>query len=373
MADARFSFYGDISKFDMDGESLLVSGILSTPTEDKQGDIISPEAMRKALGDYLMNGTCREMHQPIAAGKPLSAFVDDEGKTHVTVKVVDKNTIAKVKEGVLKGFSIGAKALKRMGKTITELKLNDASLVDIPCNPECVFELVKFDKPGDECSDLECSHHKEGATRRCASCLSKADEIEKCGCGAKISKGMEKCKKCMEKADEDEKSEKSMKKMFCEIVGLPESVSDEDLQKALKTRLTAEPTATDEKLNKVLQSIGQLEKAAKDAAERATSAERGAIIQKMQRECRVAMKSENLAYTVDELQKMDLGTLQVLSVNSPKLPAQAIHLYKADSTKPRIPHGADGKPLTGFALTESALEQQYGDLEKMLSVPLQTN
>src|ERR1700760_2822459 len=208
------NLYGDIAKYDADGDSLLVSGILSTPSEDKQGEIVSPDAMRKALGDFLLNGTCREMHQPIAAGKPLSAYVDEDGNTHVTVKVVDKGTIAKVKEGILKGFSIGGKVLKKIGKTITELTLKDASLVDVPANPQCTIEIVKFDKPSDRCSDPECKHHVEGHTKKCSKCMAKADDEEK-----------------------KKESEKSMKKMLCLAMNLPDTTSDEDLQKALATRL----------------------------------------------------------------------------------------------------------------------------------------
>ena len=374
MADAFLQIYGDIQKYDADGESLIVSGILSTPDKDKQGDIVSPDAMRKALGDYLLNGTCREMHQPIAAGKPLSAFVDDEGKTHVTVKVVDKGTISKIKEGVLKGFSIGGTALKKVGNKITELLLKDASLVDVPANPQCVFDVVKFDKPGDRCSDPECKNHVEGATTKCASCMSKADDskpepMEKCGCGAKMKKGMKKCAKCMEKSaaseELDNPHDKSMKKMLCEVVGLPENTEDDVLKAALIKRMTPATSSVETTISKLESAVDRLTKSAEAANQRAEQGQRDLIIKRLQSQGRVIMKNETTAFPLEEINKMDLATLEVLSFNAPKIPTQANHIYKGDGGKPRIPNGADGKPLTGSALVEASLEQDYGSLEQM--------
>jgi hypothetical protein len=378
MADT-LQIYGDIAKFDIDGESLIISGILSTPDKDNQGEIVTADAMRKALGEFLYTGTSREMHQPIAAGKPISAYVDDEGKTHVTVKVVDKGTIAKIKEGVLKGFSIGGHALKRAGNKITEILLKDASIVDIPTNPKCIFDVVKFDKPGDTCSDPECKHHKEGATMKCSSCKSKMEKSDKCECGADMGSGMKKCKKCMTKADE---SEKPMKKMLCKAWNLPETTTDEDFEKELTKRLSGTPTnpleltlaKMETMLVKTQASLGELEKRASESAARATEAERSSLLQKMQREGRVAMKTPILAYQLDELQKMDLGTLQILAVNAPQLPTQAAHVYKGDGGKPRIPTGADGKALTGNALVEAAYEAGgYGSLQEMNARHNQSN
>lgn len=356
MPDENLNLYGDIAKYDLDGESLLVSGILSTPDKDKQGDIIEPDAMRKALGEFLVNGTSREMHQPIAVGKPIAGFVDGDGNTRVTVKVVDKNAITKIKEGVYKGFSIGAKTVKRIGNRVTELILNDASLVDIPANPKCVFDLVKFDKPQDKCSDPECSHHVEGHTEKCASCKSKMEKSMKCGCGKAMEKGMKKCKSCMEKSEHEEHEHKSMKKMLCLALNLPESTSDEDLQKALSTRLAApnDPmAAVNATIAKLEGTVGDLIKQSKEATERVVQGERNTIIQKMADEGRNPLKPEGVAYTCEELQKMDLPTLKILAVNSPKLPLQARGIYKGLGTGPQIDPN-----LKGFAAVEAAIEAQ---------------
>ena len=137
---------GDIAKWEKSSDgTLLIEGICSTADLDAQGEVVAPDAMRKALPEYLRVGSVREMHQPIAAGKPVSAFVDEDGKTHLTAKIVDKGTIQKIEEKVLKAFSIGGKALKKAGNTITELLLKEVSVVDIGANPATAFEICKFD------------------------------------------------------------------------------------------------------------------------------------------------------------------------------------------------------------------------------------
>jgi hypothetical protein len=157
------SFYGAIEKFDAAADgSLMVSGIASTEAIDADGEIVTADAMRKALPSYLQTGTVREMHQPIAAGCPISAHVDDDGRTHFTAKIVDVGTIAKIKSNVLKGFSIGGKSIAKVGNKITEILLRDISVVDIPNNPESVFSIIKFEKPEEKHkTDCDCPTAKK--------------------------------------------------------------------------------------------------------------------------------------------------------------------------------------------------------------------
>jgi hypothetical protein len=90
----------------------------------------------------------REMHQPSAVGKTLSASIDTAKKAlYITAKVVDPIAWEKVKEGVYNGFSIGGRVLKRIGNVIHELSLSEISLVDRPANPDAVFALYKADMP----------------------------------------------------------------------------------------------------------------------------------------------------------------------------------------------------------------------------------
>lgn len=311
MSKEALQLYGDIQKFDAgDNDSLIVSGIASTPCQDADGEIIEPDAMRKALGDYLLKGTCREMHQPIAAGRPLSAFVDDEGKTHVTVKIVDKGTIQKIRDKVLKGFSIGAKLVKKIDNRITELVLKDISVVDIPNNPECVFTLVKFDasEGKEQPKEVPITHKEKDMS---AELLQKVELLT--GTVDKLTKSL------------------------TDIAALSKSQGEE----IVKMRADAE-------------------KLAADARTVVENKERTDLIAKMDSEGRVAINpATGKGCTLEDLQKMDLNALRFASVNSPRIPTEARAIFKSEA-KPKA-----GEGLKGTEKTEAIWVEKYDSLANM--------
>lgn len=362
-ADNQFGLYGEIAKFDADGESLLVSGILSSPNPDRQGEVVEPEAMRKALGDFLVNGTSREMHSKIAAGRPIAAHVDETGNTHVTVKVVDKGTIQKIKEKVLRGFSIGGHALKKIGNRITELQLIDASIVDRPANPDCVFSIVKFDKPEDKCSDPQCKNHHESATEKCDFCKSQMEKCDDAGC-AHFSKGHAgKCSVCQAKISKSQNHDSMSQEAIQKLDDLAKTV--ETLVKGMEAITKSQPD-----IAKLQTTVSDLEKRATDAATQIANAEKTTLIEKMQSEGRVCFNESGAAYKPEELQKMDLPMLKFASRNSVVLPTQARAVYQSAGDGPKELLDKAGKPLTGSARIEKAWESRYGDLGKMLATPI---
>jgi hypothetical protein len=130
--------------------TLKVSGVASTETPDRAGEIVKAEAIREALPDFFAHGTgaLREMHGLSAAGTVDEAEIDDSNKTLITATVVDPVAIKKVQTGVYKGFSIGGRVISRdkdNRKIITQIALNEISLVDRPANPEAVLDLWKAD------------------------------------------------------------------------------------------------------------------------------------------------------------------------------------------------------------------------------------
>jgi hypothetical protein len=139
--------YGELRKVEeQDDGTLTVFGVASTGARDDAGEIVSPDAMKAAIPDYLKYGAIREMHGPSAAGTALTCHVDDDGNTNLAAHIVDPVAVKKVQAGVYKGFSIGGKVLKRDPKdptTITALKLNEISLVDRPANPEASINMWK--------------------------------------------------------------------------------------------------------------------------------------------------------------------------------------------------------------------------------------
>lgn len=142
--------FAPITKFSTDDAgNVLVEGVVSSEAEDFDGEIITADAMRQAIPNYMRFANIREMHGPSAAGVALSIGVDDQGFTRITAKIVDRDAIAKIRESVYKGFSIGARLLARVGKTITQIELVEISLVDRPANPDAVFQLAKIAADGE--------------------------------------------------------------------------------------------------------------------------------------------------------------------------------------------------------------------------------
>lgn len=380
MTKENIHLYGAIEKFDAAADgSLMVSGIASTEAVDADGEIVTADAMRKALPSYLQCGTVREMHQPIAAGNPISAHVDDDGRTHFTAHIVDKGTISKIQAKVLKGFSIGGKAIEKVGNKITSILLKDISVVDLPNNPESFFTVIKFEKPAEK---------------------KKCDDCGKMDC------------KCDEKKSKKEND--SMKKMLTTILGLAETASEDEISKALGTRLLPIQKKEDAKptIETILEKLDKLEKAAParsaaaasllvkmddgtesfmsgtdivkalsaatkaltDAKTATVSAERKSIIQKMDSEGRVAFDETGVAFKRDELEKMDLPMLKFAARNSAIVPMVAKAIYKGDANPNAHLTKMDktGKvvPLAGTELVSKSWESDYGDLEKMLQTPI---
>jgi hypothetical protein len=139
--------YGAIEKVEaQDDGTVRVYGIATSEAVDEQGEIVRAAAIRAAIPDYMCFPALREMHQLSAAGTTLEAEVGDDGTTRIVAHVVDPVAVAKVKNHVYRGFSIGGRVTQRdIGnpKIITGLVLNEISLVDRPANPEAVFDCWK--------------------------------------------------------------------------------------------------------------------------------------------------------------------------------------------------------------------------------------
>ncbi len=143
--------YGELTKLDPQADGTLkVHGVASTSARDTAGEIVTAQAMKAALPDYLAFGAIREMHAPRAAGSALSAGVDADGATRIVAHIVDPVAVKKLQAGVYKGLSIGGKVLARDpadASVITAIRLDEISLVDRPCNPEAVIDLWKAAGP----------------------------------------------------------------------------------------------------------------------------------------------------------------------------------------------------------------------------------
>lgn len=136
----------------LDDEQRIVKGIASSEALDSQKEVVSLNAIKKALSGYW--GNIREMHQPSAVGTTIECGVEGDA-LRLVAKIVDDMAWKKVKEGVYKGFSIGGKRLDSVMqksadgtpyRLITDLDLTEISLVDRPANPEAKIQLWKMEE-----------------------------------------------------------------------------------------------------------------------------------------------------------------------------------------------------------------------------------
>lgn len=148
------TLYADITKAEeQEDGTIKVWGYASSGSEDSDGEVITPDAMKAAIPDYMKFGAVREMHQNKAAGTAIEAEVQEDGRTYFGAHVVDSEAVKKVKANVYKGFSIGGKVTARddVNKSVIKsLKLVEVSLVDRPANPDAVFTMYKAETIEDE-------------------------------------------------------------------------------------------------------------------------------------------------------------------------------------------------------------------------------
>jgi len=138
-----------------------VEGIIASEAVDRSGEVFdydrskphfkswSEDIAKATEGKNL--GNVRVMHGNAVAGVTKVLNFDDTAK-QITVKaeIVDDNEWKKVQKGCYTGFSIGGKYGPKwedpvLKATRYEAIPNEYSLVDLPCNPEAQFTVIKSD------------------------------------------------------------------------------------------------------------------------------------------------------------------------------------------------------------------------------------
>lgn len=163
-------FFAEINRVDEDQR--LVSGYAATEQRASDGMVVTRDAISAALDDYMEFANVREMHQPSAVGVTRSANVDDTG-LYITAEVVDDAAWEKVKRGVYKGFSIGAKVTERDPEDRTVVRgiaLREISLVDRPADPGAKIDLWHADgmTEADDEEDVERRDFTEAQRKKMA-------------------------------------------------------------------------------------------------------------------------------------------------------------------------------------------------------------
>jgi uncharacterized protein len=145
-------------------DSHTFTAIASTPQLDRQGEVVSTDAMREAAGRYMQNPVVAWQH---FSDMPIGRATDVQivgGKTELTVYLTQgteagREAWALVEDGIVRSMSIGFTPYSRSygahpdgtpdfevaGDLLTWKRIDwlETSLVSIPANPGAVVTLAK--------------------------------------------------------------------------------------------------------------------------------------------------------------------------------------------------------------------------------------
>ena len=216
------------------GNDLIVAGYASVEVVDKQGDVITKEALKDAFSKFMQNPSYRNVqlaHSNIQVGDVVPNYTDSEGRLwksevddvgmFVVVKLRDdiekaKEVSAEIRKGVLRGFSIGGQAFKRVRKSdpkrgdyqeISKLELHEITICEKGINPEATFSILKEDTDVTEMTETENDNEMMKQLGDVLSRLEgRLDDMEK-AMPKGLAEHMDKKKDAADKKDEGKKSE----------------------------------------------------------------------------------------------------------------------------------------------------------------------
>lgn len=152
-------------------QDLVLAGYASVELVDKQGDLITKNALNGAFNSF-MESPFRNVqlsHSNIQVGEVIPSYVDSTGNVwksevddsglFVVVRLRDdiekaREVANEIRKGNLRGFSIGGQAFKRMQKSdpergtyneISNLELHEVTICEKGINPEATFRILKED------------------------------------------------------------------------------------------------------------------------------------------------------------------------------------------------------------------------------------
>ena len=223
---------------------LVVAGYASVEMVDKQGDLITKNALKDAFGKFMKSPGFRNVqlaHSNIQVGEVIPNYEDTSGRvwksevdeTGMFVVIKLRNDIEKAREvaaeirkGNLKSFSIGGQAFERVNKhdgtrgdyrEISRMELHEVTICEKGINPEAQFRILKEDttNKGENMTDEENTMSElQNVLERLSKRLDDADEAEAAVKAEDTEKAMKEKKE--KKNDEDsenvEESEKAMDK-----------------------------------------------------------------------------------------------------------------------------------------------------------------
>ncbi len=135
---------------------MIVRGIATSDAIDKQGEKLLYAGSVAAFEKWFETGPAvREAHdekKPVGSGLSFTPLPNDGAiAVEVFVSAAEQGTQTKLREKVLRAFSIGGRPLEsnlvkeggRVYKEIPAWEMEELSLVDRPANPDCIIAFAK--------------------------------------------------------------------------------------------------------------------------------------------------------------------------------------------------------------------------------------
>ena len=138
----------------IDESRRIIEGVASAPVYDRSNELITAEALRKAVPDYMVLPIVTVYHKEFIAGKVEKLWFDEDDRMNVRVRVKPTRDVDKVweliKTGILNAFSIAGSRIKStctkagIPCVTDEITLNSITICGSDkCNQEAYFEIAK--------------------------------------------------------------------------------------------------------------------------------------------------------------------------------------------------------------------------------------
>lgn len=148
----------------------IIEGVATAPVYDRVNELITTEAIKKAIPGYMVLPVVTVQHQEFVVGLVKSLKFDDEQRLIVRVQLKETREVDKVwdliKSGVLNAFSIAGVRHQTTCNiagspcVTSDISLNTITICgDDKCNQEAYFDIVKSIF-GETMTDTELDLHK---------------------------------------------------------------------------------------------------------------------------------------------------------------------------------------------------------------------
>ena len=182
-SNKKFADEADGLDEDEDVKPMVVGGPASVELVDREGHLITTDALKKAFKKFMKNFRARNvmvMHSDVQVGHALPAYisksgaifksgVDDNGLFFISELRGDTRISKRVRDQIVKGgmssYSIAGSATKSKDikksdgsnvLQVDDMELAEVTICEKGVNQGAHFELLKGDKPSGSCADGSC-------------------------------------------------------------------------------------------------------------------------------------------------------------------------------------------------------------------------